>query len=92
MLLEGNAHHLAELIRVGALVVLYAQPLARISRLRLDATVDENDRLYLSFVDDRVLIPQPLAGLLRQLPWRRRRRPPPPGTTVAVMSPPPPPI
>lgn len=53
---------------VGALVVLYAQPLTRISRLRLDDIVDEDDCLYLSFGDDRILIPQPLAGLLRQLP------------------------
>ncbi|MDP8929865.1 MAG: hypothetical protein M3O70_15170 [Actinomycetota bacterium] len=57
---------------VGTLVVLYAQPLARISRLHIDDIVDDDRGLYLSFGRDRVLIPQPLAGLLRQLPSRRQ--------------------
>ncbi len=58
---------------VGTLVVLYAQPLTRISRLRINDIIADNDSgLYLSFGRDRLLIPQPLAGLLCQLPWRRQ--------------------
>lgn len=57
---------------VGALVLLYAQPLSRIARLTLTDIADRGDRLTLTFGKDDLEIPEPLAGLLRQLPWRRQ--------------------
>ncbi|MGH3440965.1 MAG: hypothetical protein ACRDUY_02760 [Nitriliruptorales bacterium] len=57
---------------VGILVVLYAQPLARIARLTIDDIRDDDTALTISFGKDHVDIPEPLAGLLRQLPWRRQ--------------------
>lgn len=57
---------------VGLLVLLYAQPLARIARLTLDNLNDQPDGLTISFGRDHVLIPEPLASLLRQLPCRRQ--------------------
>lgn len=58
---------------VGILVLLYAQPLARISRLQLnDLTVDADGQLFITLDHDRVLMPDPLDGLLRRLPWRRQ--------------------
>ncbi|MDP8930619.1 MAG: hypothetical protein M3O70_19145 [Actinomycetota bacterium] len=55
---------------VGTLVVLYAQPLTRFSRLRLEDIVYDDSGLYLSLGRALILIPQPLAGLLCQLSWR----------------------
>lgn len=57
---------------VGTLVVLYAQPLTRIAALRLDDIHDHNDELTLSLGRDRLILPEPIAGLVRQLPWRRQ--------------------
>ncbi len=57
---------------VGALVLLYAQPVTRIARLTLADITDHGGRLSLTFGKDHLEIPQPLAGLLRQLPWRRQ--------------------
>lgn len=57
---------------VGALVVIYAQPVSRIARLKLsDVTKSEGD-LFLTFGNDSVLMPEPLAGFLKALPWRRQ--------------------
>lgn len=57
---------------VGILVLLYAQPLARIARLTLDAVYDGADGMTISFGRDRLAVPAPLDELLRQLPWRRQ--------------------
>lgn len=57
---------------VGALVVLYAQPLTRIAQLRLGDIVDVDGEVRLSFGKDQVHMPGPLGDLLRQLPWRRQ--------------------
>ncbi|MGH6997719.1 MAG: hypothetical protein ACREEO_05960 [Phenylobacterium sp.] len=59
----------------GTLVVLYAQPVARIARLRTDDVHHNGDAVYLSFGRDHVLIPHPLDELVRQLPWRRQTGP-----------------
>jgi hypothetical protein len=57
---------------VGALVLLYAQPLARIARLTIDDIHDTPAAITISFGKDDVLVPEPLGGLLRDLPWRRQ--------------------
>ncbi len=57
---------------VGALVVLYAQPLTRIARLRLEDLHDVDGEIHVSFGGDRVHMPGPLGDLLRELPWRRQ--------------------
>lgn len=57
---------------VGSLIVLYAQPVTRIARLTVDDVHDQATHLTISFGKDHVEIPEPLAGLLRQLPWRRQ--------------------
>ncbi|MDP8975644.1 MAG: hypothetical protein M3N28_04625 [Actinomycetota bacterium] len=57
---------------VGLLVLLYAQPLARVARLTLDDINGNHDGLTISFGKHHVVIPEPLAGLLRELPWRRQ--------------------
>lgn len=56
----------------GALVVLFAQPVARIARLTLDDIHDHPGRLTITFGKDHLELPDPLADLLRQLPWRRQ--------------------
>jgi hypothetical protein len=56
----------------GALVVLYAQPVARIARLRTDDIHHDGDDLFLRFGRDRVLMPGPLGELVAQLPWHRQ--------------------
>jgi hypothetical protein len=57
---------------VGSLVVIYAQPVTRIVRLRRDDVVDVDGDTYLSFGKDLVFMPEPLATFLRTLPWRRQ--------------------
>ena len=57
---------------VGSLVVLYAQPLTRIARLRLEDIVEVDGDIHVSFGKDLVFMPEPLATFLRQLPWRRQ--------------------
>ena len=59
----------------GTLVVLYAQPVARIARLAVDDIHDHTGRLTITFGKDHLEVPDPLAGLLRQLPWRRQTGP-----------------
>jgi acyl carrier protein len=56
----------------GALVVLYAQPVARIARLRRTDITHDDTEVRLRLGRERVLIPEPLAGLIRQLPARRQ--------------------
>ncbi len=60
---------------IGTLVVLYAQPLTRIARLRLDDIVDIDGDIHLNLGKEPVFMPEPLAGFLRQLPWRRQTGP-----------------
>lgn len=60
---------------VGALVVIYAQPISRICRLTLDDVTLENGDVFVRFgreVKEAVLMPEPLGSLLRKLPWRRQ--------------------
>jgi len=57
---------------IGTLVVLYAQPLTRVARLRLDDIVEVDSDIHLNLGKDLVFMPDPLATFLRQLPWRRQ--------------------
>lgn len=57
---------------VGAFVVLYAQPLARVARLRVADIDAAGSDVYVSFGKDAVHMPGPLGELLRRLPWRRQ--------------------
>ena len=59
----------------GALVVLYAQPIARIARLRASGITVEDQTVYLRFAHDRVLMPDTLGQLIRELPHRRQTGP-----------------
>jgi hypothetical protein len=59
----------------GTLVVLYAQPVARIARLRRSDITDQDGRLFLRLGRERLLMPPPLDGLLRRLPARRQTGP-----------------
>ncbi len=52
----------------GILVVLYAQPVARIVRLTRDDIDDQQTHLTICFGKDLVEIPEPLTRLARQLP------------------------
>lgn len=70
-LLHDETCHPADRV-VGLLVVLYAQPVARIARLTLDDITDQGTALTICFGKDHVEIPEPLAGLMRQLPSRRQ--------------------
>jgi hypothetical protein len=57
---------------VGALVVIYAQPVSRIARLRLDDVSVSEGEVFVRFGKEDVLMPEPLGSLLRELPWRRQ--------------------
>ncbi len=57
---------------VGTLVLLYAQPLSRIARLRVDDIIDRDGDTHLALGRDHLFMPQPLGALLRRLPWRRQ--------------------
>lgn len=70
-LLHDDAIDAADRV-VGSLVVLYAQPLTRIAKLRLDDVVELDGDVHVSFGKDLVFMPEPLATFLRQLPWRRQ--------------------
>lgn len=56
----------------GALVLLYAQPVSRIARLRISDVSDSDADLHLRLGRDAVVVPEPLAGLVRALPRRRQ--------------------
>jgi hypothetical protein len=56
----------------GALVALYAQPVARIARLRRNDITERQHQLFLRLRHELVLRPAPLDGLLRELPARRQ--------------------
>lgn len=57
----------------GLLVTLYAQPLTRIASLRTEHVIDDATTMHLTLGSDWLLIPEPLADLIRQLPERRQR-------------------
>jgi hypothetical protein len=57
----------------GIFVLLYAQPVSRITRLTPKNLIHTEDSLSITFGGDLVVIPEPLARLVRQLPQRRRR-------------------
>jgi len=59
----------------GALVVLYAQPVARITRLQTSDVALDDQTVYLRFAHDRVLMPDALGELVRDLPHRRQTGP-----------------
>ena len=70
-LLHDDAMDAADRV-VRSLVVLYAQPLTRIAKVRLDDVVELDGDVHVSFGKDLVFMPEPLAAFLRQLPWRRQ--------------------
>jgi hypothetical protein len=59
----------------GALVVIYAQPLTRISRLTVADLVVQPERLTVRLGASPVELPEPLAGYARELLARRRPHP-----------------
>jgi hypothetical protein len=59
----------------GALVVLYAQPVARIARLQTTDVTADDDAVYLRLAEDRVLMPNALGELVLELPHRRQTGP-----------------
>lgn len=56
----------------GALVVIYAQRVSNIARLTRSNIIEREDEVFIRFGKENVLMPEPLAGLLRDLPWRRQ--------------------
>lgn len=59
----------------GTLVVLYAQPLARIVTLTTDDVIAADTGTSLKLGTDALELPEPFATLIRQLPIRRRASP-----------------
>lgn len=57
---------------VGALVVLYAQPLVRICALTADDVSTDGTFVTVRLGDDRLELPEPFATLIQSLPLRRR--------------------
>lgn len=55
----------------GTLVVLYAQPVTRIARLRKDQLLERDGTLFIGLGVEPLELHEPLVGLLRQLPHRR---------------------
>ncbi|WP_083933470.1 site-specific integrase [Sciscionella marina] len=56
---------------VGLLVLLYAQPVSRIALLRTDDLILEEATILLRIGDPPTPVPEPLAGLLRELRAQR---------------------
>ncbi|MFI5774729.1 site-specific integrase [Streptomyces sp. NPDC051658] len=56
----------------GLLLVLYAQQIATISRLTVDDVHLDNDKVGITFGTSPVVLPEPLAGLVRDLIATRR--------------------
>lgn len=56
----------------GALIVLYAQPLARIVALTTDDVIITGDSVQLRLGADALELPEPFATIIQQLPHRRR--------------------
>ncbi|MGH3249092.1 MAG: hypothetical protein ACRDOI_23200 [Trebonia sp.] len=70
-LLHGPGHETVDRV-AGCLVLLYAQPLTRIAVLTLGHVGERPGGLGLALGKDPVVIPEPLAGLVRELTARRR--------------------
>lgn len=71
-LLTDDAIDVADRV-AGILVLLYAQPVSRITRLTPKHVVVTEDSVSLMLGSEPVKMAEPLAGLLRQLPHRRRQ-------------------
>jgi hypothetical protein len=56
----------------GALVVLFAQPVTRVSALRVDQVIRHDGRTFLGVGPDPLELPQPFDRLVGELPFRRR--------------------
>jgi hypothetical protein len=56
----------------GALIVLYAQPLARILALRVDDVIITRTGVQLKLGTEALELPEPFATIIQQLPHRRR--------------------
>ena len=56
----------------GCLVLLYAQPVARLARLRVDDIDDHEGRVTLRLGDGHVVLPAPIANVARDLIAARR--------------------
>lgn len=56
----------------GVLVVLYAQPVTRIARLRRADVVHEDGETFVRLGKELMPIAEPLGQVLRGLPWRRQ--------------------
>ena len=56
----------------GCLVLLYAQPVTRITRLRVDDIDDHDGRMTLRLGDGEAVLPVPIANLARELAAARR--------------------
>jgi hypothetical protein len=70
-LLHGTGHDSADRV-AGCLVLLYAQPLTRITRLTTSHVSDEPAGMRLRLGDTPVEVPEPLATQIRDLVGRRR--------------------
>lgn len=57
----------------GILVLLYAQPVSRISQLTTKDVIETEDGVKIRLGRDPVVIPEQFARLVRQLPQQRRR-------------------
>ncbi|MEV4604900.1 hypothetical protein AB0K15_47085 [Amycolatopsis sp. NPDC049253] len=65
-LLEDDEAALAHRI-AGCVLLLFAQPITRILRLRVDDVLDEDEQLYLRLGAPPTPVPKPFADLLRRL-------------------------
>jgi hypothetical protein len=56
----------------GALVVIYAQPVTRIVRLKASDVTQSDGSIFIRLGSEALLMPEPLGSLVRELPWRRQ--------------------
>lgn len=70
-LIHDDSLDLADRV-VGTLVVLYAQPVTHVARLRRSDVVYEDGQTLIKLGRELMAIPEPLGTLLRTLPWRRQ--------------------
>lgn len=57
----------------GVLIVVFAQPVGRITRLTVDDIATDRNSVAIRFGDTAITLPEPLAGHLRELIAERRR-------------------
>lgn len=72
-LLHDDAHAIEDRV-AGLLVLLYGQPLARLTRLTRDQVTDSPAGVTVSLGTTPAELPEPLGGLVRQLLGRRHGR------------------